>query len=108
MSDFWKRVDDELQLKNMNRKSLAQQVGFNLGNIGKGIQLGSCPSADTAIKIARALGVSVEYLVEGDKSLNKLQSENKLASDIPELTKKFISLPENQRKLILELINQMK
>ena len=51
MSNFWERVDEELEYKGMNRKSLATEVGFNLGNIGKGIQLGSSPSADTAVKI---------------------------------------------------------
>lgn len=62
MSDFWKRVDEELDYKGMNRKALSKEVGFSVGNVGKGIQLGSSPSADTAVKIAQVLGVSVEYL----------------------------------------------
>ena len=65
MANFWERVDKELEYLGKTRKSLASEVGFNLGNIGKGIQLGSIPSAETAVKIAQVLGVSVEYLVNG-------------------------------------------
>ena len=79
MSDFWKRVDEELDYKGMNRKALSKEVGFSVGNVGKGIQLGSSPSADTAVKIAQVLGVSVEYLVNGtNKSTEKNQESEEL------------------------------
>ena len=65
MSDFWKRVDEELDYLGKNRAYLSRKCGFSLANIGKGIKLGSTPSADTAVKIAQVLGVSVEYLVNG-------------------------------------------
>ena len=72
MANFWERVDKELEFLGKTRKSLALEVGFNLGNIGKGIKLGSTPSAETAVKIAQVLGVSVEYLVNGvDSSFPK-------------------------------------
>lgn len=65
---FWKNVDAELEYLGKNRKSLATEAGFCLSNVGKGIKTGSSPSADTAVKIARVLGVSVEYLVDGSDS----------------------------------------
>ena len=81
MSDFWKRVDEELDYKGMNRKALSKEVGFSVGNVGKGIQLGSSPSADTAVKIAQVLGVSVEYLVNGtDKSTEKKSGKRRAAA----------------------------
>lgn len=80
MSDFWKRVDEELEYKGFNRAYLAKKCGFSLTNIGQGIKLGSTPSAETAVKIAEVLDVSVEYLVNGtDTSKNKnAQSEEDL------------------------------
>ena len=80
MSDFWKRVDEELEYKGFNRAYLAKKCGFSLTNIGQGIKLGSTPSAETAVKIAEVLGVSEEYLVNGtDTSKNKnAQSEEDL------------------------------
>ncbi len=76
MSDFWHRVDEELEYKGLNRAYLARKCSFSVTNIGQGIKLGSVPSADTAVKIAVALGVSVEYLVTGsNSSANKNKDE---------------------------------
>ena len=80
MSDFWRRVDEELEYKGINRTYLSKECGFSLTNIGQGIKLGSTPSAETAVKIAKVLEVSVEYLVTGQE--NQKKSEN---SDLNEL-----------------------
>ena len=65
MSNFWERVVEELDYLGINRTYLASTCNFSLTNIGQGIKLGSTPSAETAVKIAQVLGVSVEYLVNG-------------------------------------------
>lgn len=108
MSNFWERVDEELEYKGMNRKSLASEVGFNLGNIGKGIQLGSSPSADTAVKIAKILNVSVEYLVTGqDSSLQKENLDLHRYREYSSFINQLDSLPENQRELIKSIVAKM-
>ena len=108
MSNFWERVDEELEYKGMNRKSLATAVGFNLGNIGKGIQLGSSPSADTAVKIAKVLNVSVEYLVTGqDSSLQKENLDLHRYREYSSFINQLDSLPENQRELIKSIVAKM-
>ena len=66
MSDFWKRVDEELDYLGKNRTYLANKCEFSLTNFTLGIKRGSTPSAETAVKIADVLGVSVEYLVTGE------------------------------------------
>ena len=108
MSNFWERVDEELEYKGMNIKSLASEVGFNLGNIGKGIQLGSSPSADTAVKIAKVLNVSVEYLVTGqDSSLQKENLDLHRYREYSSFINQLDSLPENQRELIKSIVAKM-
>ena len=108
MSNLWERVDEELEYKGMNRKSLASEVGFNLGNIGKGIQLGSSPSADTAVKIAKVLNVSVEYLVTGqDSSLQKENLDLHRYREYSSFINQLDSLPENQRELIKSIVAKM-
>ena len=108
MSNFRERVDEELEYKGMNRKSLASEVGFNLGNIGKGIQLGSSPSADTAVKIAKVLNVSVEYLVTGqDSSLQKENLDLHRYREYSSFINQLDSLPENQRELIKSIVAKM-
>ena len=101
MSDFWKRVDEELEYKGINRASLARKCDFSVTNIGQGIKLGSIPSADTAVKIASVLGVSVEYLVTGEnqnseKTVDNEQNQLKLYRKYQNLISKCEKLPENQ------------
>ncbi|MCR5698550.1 MAG: helix-turn-helix domain-containing protein [Treponemataceae bacterium] len=101
MSDFWNRVDEELEYKGLNRAFLARECNFSVTNIGQGIKLGSTPSADTAVKIASVLGVSVEYLVTGENKTTKQNQENEQAQlrlyrKYHELIEKCEKLPQNQ------------
>ena len=112
MSDFWKRVDEELEYKGMNRKTLSKEVGFSVGNVGKGIQLGSSPSADTAVKIAQVLGVSVEYLVNGTNKSTEKNQENeelqlKLFRKYHELIKDLETLPQNKFNIVKNLAAEL-
>ena len=112
MSDFWKRVDEELDYKGMNRKALSKEVGFSVGNVGKGIQLGSSPSADTAVKIAQVLGVSVEYLVNGTNKSTEKNQENeelqlKLYRKYHDLISKCEKLPAEQVELLSQVADKL-
>lgn len=60
----------------------------------------SMPPADAAVKIAKALGVTVEYLVTGEDST--------IAKDINKLTRNILDLNERDRLLISALVNVMK
>lgn len=104
MANFWERVDKELEFLGKTRKSLALEVGFNLGNIGKGIKLGSTPSAETAIKIAQVLGVSVEYLVNGvDSSFPKT-----LKPEVAEIVEEINHLEKEDLEAIKYIIKMRK
>ena len=50
MSDFWRRVDEELEYLGKNRTYLANKCEFSLTNFNLGIKRGSTPSAETAVK----------------------------------------------------------
>lgn len=105
---FWNRVEIELDYLGMTNKALAEKVGIAPSNIGKGIKMGSSPSAETAVKIANILNVSVEYLVTGKnqtKSSNEidLQQYHKYAKTLEELEK----IPADFRKPILEMISKI-
>ena len=113
MANFWERVDKELEFLGKTRKSLAIEVGFNLGNIGKGIQLGSIPSAETAVKIAQVLGVSVEYLVNGTettKSPSQKETEQnqlRLYRKYHNLIEKMERFSEEKQTLVNNLVNDL-
>ena len=111
MSDFWKRVDEEIEYKGINRAFLAKKCDFSVTNIGQGIKLGSTPSAETAVKIASVLGVSVEYLVTGgSKSPQKLESEQnqlKLFRKYQSLISKCEKLPVNQVEFLGQIADHL-
>ncbi len=109
MSDFWKRVDEELEFTGKNRAYLARKCNFSLANIGKGIKLGSIPSADTAVKIASVLGVSVEYLVTGTNGPSKnngqeTEEQLRLYRKHSEIIKKCEKIGPEKEKVLLEFL----
>ena len=78
--DFWKRINKRIKELNITQESLCSDLGINLGTFKQQITHARFPSVDSAFKIARALGVSVEYLVTGEdtdeksKILKEMQS----------------------------------
>lgn len=110
LMNFWEIVDEELEYKNIDRKELASKVGFNVSNISKGIRENNIPSADTAVQIAKILGVSVEYLVTGQNSEN-LESEDTYETALLKkyrlLIKKIEQLPESTKEELKFLIDKL-
>jgi transcriptional regulator with XRE-family HTH domain len=66
MTDFSKRLRSEIEYIGLNQKEFAAKLGIKKRTLDSylGAQQ-SMPPADTAVKIAAALGLSVEYLVTG-------------------------------------------
>lgn len=109
MNSFWDNVAVELEYLGMTNKALAEKVGITASNIGKGQKQGSSPSAETAVKIAKVLGVSVEYLVTGsrqpDKNSHSLENENQIhfLRKYHKLLEKCENLPPEKVRLLTEV-----
>ena len=84
---FWSNVDSELKFQGISRKELSFMVNVKEMTIHKGIERDSIPSADTALKIARALNVSLEYLLDMTENENSLHAQD--AADIQQATKMY-------------------
>ena len=84
----------------MLKKELAAASGVNKRAIDTYVRTkSSMPPADAAVKIAKALGVTVEYLVTGEDS--------SLSKDINKLTNSILNLSKRDQKLIILLIKAM-
>ena len=73
MSDFTNRLKSEIEYIGLNRKEFAAKADIKIRALDT--YLGpqqSMPSADTAVKIANALGLPVEYLVTGKEYLQTI------------------------------------
>jgi transcriptional regulator with XRE-family HTH domain len=69
MSCFRKNLRDELDYQGLTVKELSAKSSVSKGALDCYLGVQECmPSADNAIKIAKALGVSVEYLMTGKDS----------------------------------------
>lgn len=106
--NFWERVEFELEKRGMNKKTLATEANFSMSNISKGKRDNNSPSADTAVKIAKVLNVSVEYLVTGENiSLKNEGVDIKKYREYSALISQLDSLPENQKDLVKSIIAKM-
>ncbi len=84
---FVERVLNELEYQGKTKSELADYCGLTRSAFSMWITRNSIPSADVALKVARFLNVSVEYLIDG---VEKDQSAaDKCVLQIIELLKNF-------------------
>ena len=97
---FGENLKQELLFSGILKKELAAKSGVNKRAIDTYVRTkSSMPPADTAVKIAKALGVTVEYLVTGkDPSISK---------EVNKLTRSILNLNKRDQKLISFLIKAM-
>ncbi len=101
--NFWKKVDSELSYLGKTRKELAATVGFDAATINFGIKRNSIPAADTALKVARFLGVSLEYLLDMSES----SSQNSSNPQIYEIENHLRRFSQNDINAILSVVNAL-
>ena len=100
MSPFWKNVNDELQYQGMNIKTLAALIDVPYTTVTNARNRpNSIPSADIALRIAKVLGKSLEWLLGEDGSLPK----NDPAQDESALQQSALALYHKYERLILAL-----
>ena len=93
-------MKQELSYNGMPKKELAALTGVNKRAIDTYVRTkASMPPADTAVKIAKALGVTVEYLVTGEDS--------SLPKEVSSVTRSFLNLNKRDRRLITLMIKAM-
>ena len=65
---FKERLSDELNYQGISKLDFAEQVGISINTLNMYLYRGSIPAADVAVKMARALNTTTEYLVTGEDS----------------------------------------
>ncbi|MBO4858344.1 MAG: helix-turn-helix transcriptional regulator [Treponema sp.] len=110
--NFWENVVAELDFQGKTRKELALEIGFDASNIGKGEKNGNIPAADTALKIAHELGVSLESLLNMEQTNKKNtvqpQLDLSLCKKYYSTIQKLNEMPENTKNLLCKLISEWK
>ena len=106
---FKEKLKDELKFQGMLVKELAVKSGVPKGTIDHYLAERSTePVAENAVKIAQALGVSVEYLVTG-KNSRFSNSDTAFSPEIRSIIAKLTKLNAKQlnfAKIIIDAIQK--
>lgn len=94
---FADRLERLLNEKKMQKAELAERIGFSANGISTWKATGALPRADIAVKIAKCLDVTTEYLVFGTYEGIDTKKDS--------LAYKIAKLPVNKRKIIEAVYN---
>jgi len=99
---FKENLKSELIYKDMLVKELAAKTGISRHTLDNYLNVREhIPTLDVAVKIAQALGVSVEYLATGKEPSKTSISMNQ---ESVTLVRNYNLLNENDRKIVNELV----
>jgi len=97
---FGENLKQELAYSGLIKKELAAKSGVHKRAIDTYVRTkSSMPPADTAVKIAQALGVTVEYLVTGEDS--------SIPNEVNKLAQAILNLRKRDQRLITLLVKAM-
>jgi len=110
-ADFRRNLRTLLDYKYISVKELAEMTGIPKRSLENYLSSrASMPPADYALKIAKALNVTVEYLISGEDSVCKLHGIETLKRVVSEnkeynhLLYDLENLSENDIKMILDIM----
>ena len=95
--NFSERLEFLLNSKNIKQADLADSCNFRRGNISDWKRLGTMPTSEIAIKIAKRLDVSLDFLLTGE---NKEDAGLVLSPEEEELLSNYRQLSEDAKSMI--------
>ncbi len=103
--NFKDRLRESIEYKGLLIKEIAAIAGINNNTFLSYVDArGSLPNVETAVKIAKALDVSVEYLVTGEEAEKLPDSKN---SEIQEIINDLSTLDKNQLLTVKKMIHAL-
>lgn len=104
---FRENLKDEIEYQDLTLKELSTLTGISKGSLANYLKENcSVPSVDAAVKIAKALNVSVEYLVSKESIPSESQCKN-YPADVRLIADKLSLMPKAKRSLIKNLTDDL-
>ena len=101
---FRENLKDELKYQDMRVKELAEKTGISKRVIDHYLaEKFAEPTAETAVKIAQVLGVSVEYLVTGKDS----SIPTTIKPEVIEILQEMNHLPNHDIAFTKEMVHRL-
>ena len=108
---FNENLKEAMYCKNLTTVQLADLTDINSGTISNYLKTkGSIPPADKALKLAKALDVSVDFLVNGfdSKTESSLQQKSPFSIEVFKIAQKMDSLDKDELTIINSMIDLLK
>lgn len=105
MSDLGKRIQELRKKNDLTQQELAKRVGISHPQIVRYEKKDVQPPADVLGRMADVFNISIDYLVNGDKS-DKVEQTLKDAELIKHF-KQLDQLPEDEKKSILKVLSAL-
>ncbi len=103
--NFKERLREEIEYKGLQIKEVSALAGVNNNTFLSYVDArGSLPNVEIGVKIARALGVSVEYLVTGE---NAEFPHDPKYTDIRKIVNDLSSLDKSQLLTVQKMIHAL-
>lgn len=103
--NFSEKLRDRLDFKGWTVKELAAEAGLSVNTLNHYLNgIKSVPAADVAVRIAKALGVTVEYLFDNEETSTK---QKNIPFKIRRVAEKFLYLDEFDRNAVEALIDKL-
>ena len=101
--DFSDGVKEELNYQGMQVKQLAAKTGISKNTLDKYLSGQKVqPGVENAVKIAKALGVSVEELIEDNTNVSKYQFPEYIT-----IIDQYISLNDFNKRTVRDLLKSL-
>ena len=79
---FWTNTNNLIKSQKITQETLCKETGLSLNTLRGWISKNVLPRADEAVRIAKALNTSVEYLVTGEESDSATKELSELKAEI--------------------------
>jgi transcriptional regulator with XRE-family HTH domain len=100
---FYDNVLKICEMRGVKPTKVLEEIGASTGNISKW-KTGSVPNVDLALRFARHIGVSLDYLVTGEE----FHAEPLESTPVSEFEKDWLSLarsiPESKRAMCVDFL----
>ena len=103
MLQFWINVKNELEYNLITQKELASAIGISYNTLQSWITKNRLPDAEQALKIAKQLNTSIEYLITG-----KNENQKGLNQNLQDMIPKLNHLSDENLELIGVIVGRLK
>ena len=108
---FNENLKEAMYCKDITTIQLATLSGINSGTISNYLKTkGSMPPADKALKLAKVLNVSVDFLVNGfeEKTESSIQQKSPFSIEVFKIVQKMNGLEKDELAIISSIIDLLK